>query len=94
MANYVQFGLLFGFPKCCIKSFMSGMNYSTRPDLHNTYWDGTGFCPCVDCSKRPVSEVVSEIQKNRILETPFPHMPPFEVIEKLAEKLPKTLDDA
>ena len=61
-------GVHFGFPECCIKSFLD-QDYV----FENVKFLGTGYRPCNDCNTKPYEELVNYINTNRKHPTPFPN---------------------
>lgn len=55
-----------GYKPCCVKSFLEGKQ------IHESVFSGTGFLPCKECDKLPVSEVLSYIDIHRKSKVPFP----------------------
>lgn len=69
----VRIGRNLGYPACCIKEFVVGMDWrspnSPKPVIG---WEDTGFLPCSSCAKKEY-EIVSElIASRRLVSTPFP----------------------
>lgn len=70
--DWVKYGVLYGFPPCCIHYFV------TR-DFHNggeknllEGYENAGYIPCDYHKSLPVQEVVDEINSRRIVNIPFP----------------------
>lgn len=76
MTTYGEdFGILMGYPKCCIHAFV----YGDSPGKHRSF-NGTGFIPCRDCDSlaRAMGTnafVERHIAPNRKVSTPFPIEP-------------------
>lgn len=69
-------GKYFGFPKCCVRAFVkhemnSDIGYSSFVGIRKLHL--TGFVPCTKCNNNKTeSELLTEIEKNRICDVPFP----------------------
>jgi hypothetical protein len=74
--HFIVMGTYYGYPVCCIKSFVTNGSWATRCQFPRAPWNGTGFIPCLDCARhkaRNFNRFVNEvILKNRISATPFP----------------------
>ena len=67
---WLVIGLYFGYPRCCIDSFMKLRHLVDRPN-HSLM--GTGFVPCKTCAETKTAvELVEEIKSQRSCTTPFP----------------------
>ena len=66
--KWIAFGERMGYPSCCIDAFYHG----TQVKGDKNMYEGTGFTPCVDCSKKSTKEVVNHIDTHRRVEFPFP----------------------
>lgn len=71
--NHVAlFGRYYGFPSCCVKDFVDGKSHAYRL-RKKRHLDGTGFIPCYQCQrKKTATQLMEEIQRNRICSLPFP----------------------
>jgi hypothetical protein len=74
--NFTQKGEYFGYPPCCIKSFIEQYNTikQTTP-ISYILNNNTGFLPCYKCSARILSGELklTDLIKNRECETDFPN---------------------
>ena len=68
------FGEYYGYPQCCIESFLGpncALNHAKR--FEDVPFGGTGFIPCQKCAtERTEEEILSEIASRRKCPTPFP----------------------
>lgn len=73
MGTLYGVGLYYGYPKCCIVSFIRdrySMGFLMRGERRLS---GTGFVPCADCSARYTDlELIARINANRGCPKPFP----------------------
>ena len=60
-------GRLFGFPECCIESFLNDDLPEWSP------FDGTGYRPCKSCVNKNLRVVVEGINSRRTFPKPFPN---------------------
>lgn len=67
-------GIYFGFPKCCIKNFIFNVhtgqnkinkNESNKNKIENKFY-GTGYIPCDLCIEKDYTELLNQINRNRI----------------------------
>jgi hypothetical protein len=80
--NIIKAGRFYGYPLCCIEQFWNnGRMRPWRERLNEpafanhpfiTSETSYGYIPCSECVKRPVDELVAEINANRQAPTPFP----------------------
>lgn len=69
-------GKYYGFPKCCVQAFVKhnieiGFGYADFVGIRKLHM--TGFVPCTHCNDtKTESELLSEIENNRICKIPFP----------------------
>lgn len=90
MTRHKTLSKYFGYPECCVKSFLSDAtgNYS-----HNQFKKypkhparGTGYVPCKDCIEKSWNEVVKKINSKRICPVEYPRSVKFEdAIEDMLE---------
>ena len=81
--NFLQKGEYFGYPLCCIQSFITQFN-----NIHNVMPTNyisnntTGFLPCYTCSKRVLSgEIkIKDLITNRECETEFPNGDGYKIL--------------
>lgn len=73
MSNLYSLGLYYGYPKCCIESFIrdkNSMGWLFRGERQLT---GTGYIPCAECNARYTpNEMVKRINANRGCPKRFP----------------------
>lgn len=73
--SWEMWGKYFGYPKCCIDFFVSEIIPKTyngvyKPPAKLAF---TGFVPCPKCNKiKTEDQMISEINKNRLSDKPFP----------------------
>ena len=73
MSKLVNLGNYFGYPECCIASFVKTVSTVTGP------WAGSGFVPCPVCAQFITSNenfiefVKQRITPHRSCPQPFPH---------------------
>lgn len=61
-------GIYYGFPICCINSFIENEQFETFKKYPKHPFMGTGFVPCLDCAKESENNHLSfyeKISKNR-----------------------------
>jgi hypothetical protein len=77
--HFIISGIYFGYPSCCIKSFLEGINYigsfkrfTVAQDL---IMDESGFIPCHKCSIKIIKNSLTkkDIIKNRIHVEEYPN---------------------
>lgn len=81
MKKWIEHGKRFGYPECCIESFVirvSGLldGNLDRPDkIQILAGNGTGFIPCSNCSLKVVSGecMLIDLIKNRKNRNKFPN---------------------
>lgn len=79
-AYWLKMGLLFGYPQCCIESFLE-LRHLKHGIVMKLY--GTGFIPCAKCNITKTEEqLIQEINKNRCKE-----FKPFAALDPEPEKL-------
>lgn len=61
-------GRYYGFPECCIESFLT-LSHVSGPDRK---LDGTGYVPCLKCNEKSEEELIQIINSNRRSPRPFP----------------------
>ncbi len=59
-------GKYYGYPDCCIKSF----DLNKKKLKHNAFF-GSGFVPCSDCFSKDISQLICNINLNRLCSIPF-----------------------
>ena len=64
--QWSYWGTHLGYKPCCVEAFLEGKQ------VHESVFSGTGFLPCKECDKLPVSEVLNYIDTHRDSELPFP----------------------
>lgn len=73
-----QKGLFYGYPECCIDSFIKIKTYnrtrSQRMIQRSTIYANTGFIPCHECSIKILNNTGTDytLIQNRICRYPFP----------------------
>jgi hypothetical protein len=79
IAGFKTFGLLFGYPQCCIESFSYHVENGRSPAqmAGEGPWGTTGFIPClehaVEMREIGLDEFVAKyITPNRLHKLPFP----------------------
>lgn len=70
-------GLMYGYPRCCIRSFLNGRGYwdltlQERRNHDRSVFGGTGFIPCQQCAQLPEAVILRKIAKKRA-----EHLPTF-----------------
>lgn len=66
--KYKFLGCVFGYPPCCVDSFIEGK----RKARDAGDFMGSGFTPCTHCQQtRTTQELVDKVNKARLLNTPF-----------------------
>ncbi|WP_338854197.1 hypothetical protein WE348_23185 (plasmid) [Alteromonas macleodii] len=71
--KFVCIGRNFGYPSCCIKDFVIGMDWRTDIDVSPvTGWEETCFIPCVKCRENPKAELIQMISNRRNVVDAFP----------------------
>lgn len=70
MEQYLHFGIMFGYPECCIDSFNKGRYFATMTDEEkakhrSSVFHHSGFIPCKSCSEKDPKEVLREIDSRR-----------------------------
>lgn len=69
-----EIGEYFGYPKCCIDSYLgpdSALNRAAR--FEDVPFGETGFVPCHKCAtERTEEDILAEIASRRKCPTPFP----------------------
>lgn len=69
---WVEWGIYFGFPQCCIDAFVT-LSHMVDPDLENRPLIGTGFICCPVCAATKTSDqLTAEINSQRVCTKPFP----------------------
>lgn len=68
---WVENGLFFGYPKCCIIDFCE-RDFNMTIEQEQVH-QNTGFVPCPKCSKKIISgqETLKSLIKNRFCKKPF-----------------------
>ena len=68
-----EIGRYYGFPECCIESFMQTMGALGNP-LGAEAGNGTGFIPCPKHAQQVIDGDIKleDLINNRECETPFP----------------------
>lgn len=63
MQKWIKYGVAYGYPECCIKHFVltAGINVDDREYFVGHALNGSGFVPCPDCAKKPLDELVADI---------------------------------
>lgn len=78
--HWLKTGLLFGYPNCCVDSFLQ-LNHLKTGIVRKL--NGTGFIPCDRCNiHKTEEEMIQEINKNRCRE-----FKPFKAIDPEPEML-------
>lgn len=64
--HYTRSGVLYGYPLCCIKSFIKDIETNSVLTRESRKLNGSGYIPCIECNnKYTVPELIENIQKNR-----------------------------
>ena len=77
--HFIINGLYFGYPSCCIKSFIEGLSllYSSNRFTYSQslFMDGSGFIPCHGCSVKMIKKdlIKKDLIKNRIHIEEYPN---------------------
>lgn len=77
--HFIISGVYFGYPSCCIKSFLEGIKYigsfKRFTVAQNLIMDESGFIPCHKCSIKIIKNSLTknDIIKNRIHEEEYPN---------------------
>lgn len=82
MCKWEKYGLYFGYPQCCINSFIKHATVPLWYESITLYPEGrklsgTGYVPCPECNaKFTEKELIDNINKNRRHDVPFskPHV--------------------
>ena len=71
--NFIEMGEYYGYPPCCIAEFLEfvlfGYKNGTYPDREDRKLNGSGYVPCIECSKKTEAELLITIAVNRKCET-------------------------
>jgi hypothetical protein len=76
--RYELIGKYYGYPKCCIDSFIVDTKSTKNPKRTRTQryvHKGLGFIPCHDCATKIMNgeNTIEQLIKNRIYSKPFPN---------------------
>lgn len=58
-------GMRFGYPACCIGSFIMDIAHDRLATRERRKLDGTGYIPCAECNRKSEEELILTINKNR-----------------------------
>lgn len=58
-------GMKFGYPACCIGSFIMDIAHDRLATREKRKLDGTGYIPCAECNRKSEDELILNINKNR-----------------------------
>ncbi len=89
---YYKIGRKYGYPVCCIKSFVNGRTFATmsKADIKKheaSVLRYSGFIPCEKCNKLDPHILIRKIRKRRMrVFKPFPHEHNF-IVVKIRKKL-------
>lgn len=61
--HFILMGVRFGYPSCCIGTFVTKPLASNRP--WDNPWEGTGYAPCEVCAQEPMMTVQGRINSHR-----------------------------
>lgn len=74
--SWLVSGTFFGYPLCCIKSFINTMGQETKREHPKHPAIGTGFMPCLKCAAESESDFPAWVQRviepQRMAPTAFP----------------------
>ena len=71
-------GVYFGFPDCCIETFIDRRQFEAKEFFADLPSTGTGYMPCLCCAKEVHNDwgkFQDKINQNRICPKPFPNEP-------------------
>lgn len=77
----IWLGRWLGYPECCIEAFL------TQDEAPVTAYEGTGYIPCVECRKKSMRKLLTEIAIRRKCDTPFPVSPDIKWFQQLYKEL-------
>lgn len=64
---HIIIGKMLGYPKCCVDNFNGDKIFN-----ENDCFLGTGFRPCIECSKLGKNKIIKKINENRLIKEKFP----------------------
>tara|TARA_B100000700_G_scaffold264816_1_gene302798 strand:+ start:14442 stop:14795 length:354 start_codon:yes stop_codon:yes gene_type:complete len=68
---YLQ-GIIYGYPKCCIKNFLNDVDKGGKVDYESVFL-GTGYVPCEKCAMLEENTLNNIIHNNRLVNIKFPN---------------------
>ncbi|WNV46013.1 hypothetical protein [Aeromonas phage AerS_266] len=72
--KWVVYGILHGYPSCCIKAFSTCDVFAMQHYKSSAFTlNGTGFVPCDICNNRTSESLIAEINQNRLVNYKFPN---------------------
>lgn len=71
LEHMMLMGMRFGYPICCIRTFLNKPLSADRPWPNP--WEGTGYAPCEVCAAEPMMTVQGRINARR--DTKLPPFP-------------------
>lgn len=73
--DWIQYGVFYGYPKCCIISFCEE-DRGNRHELQSKLSNKSGFIPCKKCTVKVISEnlKLEDLIQNRFCEESFVKM--------------------